>query len=498
MRSPEKRAEVSGASVSEPAGPGVRQRIPVIHKLAYGLGNVAYSLPYQATATFFLFFATVILRIPPALAGAVLAASAVWDALTDPLIGYLSDNTEGGRFGRRHPYLIAGGMSVAVLTLLLWAVPSQWSAAWRGLSVFFVLVLLKTALTVFYVPYLALGGELSSDYDERSSIQGFRAAFYLVGMITAIAGATLVFFRPTTGFARGQLNPAAYPRMAIAFSVLVLVATWVSVGGTRGYIPSLPQRTEQMRRRGVSAGHLLVDLKRALKRQELLLLVLMIFVIEAGFQFGIAIGIHVNTFTYGLSGPQIGLLALIVLGTSVLSQPFWVAFAKRFERRTALAAGLVIGFVGFVGAPWAHVWWKVFPLDTRTLVWTLGLFMIPAGLGNGAFLSIPNAMIADAADLEELESGRREEGLYFGTYTLAYKLGTSLSLVASGFALEVIGFDPASATQTEAARFQLAMVPTYLLLATAPLALLFLSRYRLTRSRWKETREALAARRLAK
>jgi GPH family glycoside/pentoside/hexuronide:cation symporter len=484
MRSLEKMAEAT-------------PRIPALRKLAYGVGNVAYSLPYQATATFFLFFATVILKIPPALAGTVLAVSAVWDAVTDPLVGYLSDNTENGRLGRRHPYLIVGGVSVAALTLVLWAIPPGWDAIWRGVAVFCALILLKTALTVFYVPYLALGGELSSDYDERSSIQGFRAAFYLAGMMTAIAGATLVFFRPTPGFARGQLNPAAYPRMALAFAVLVLLATWVSVAGTRRYIPSLPQRTEQMRRRGVSAGHLLTDLARAMRRQELRTLVLMIFVIEAGFQFGIAIGIHVNTFTYGLSGPQIGLLALIVLGTSVLSQPLWVALSKRFEKRTALIAGLLIGFAGFVGAPWAHVWWKLFPIDPRTLVWTLGLFMIPAGLGNGAFLSIPNAMIADAADLEELESGQREEGLYFGTYTLAYKLGTSLSLVASGFALGWIGFDPASATQSEATRFQLAMVPTYLLIATAPFALLFLSRYRITRARAKEIREALAAARLS-
>ena len=80
-------------------------RIPALRKLGYGIGNVAYSLPYQATATFFMYFATEILRISPAVAGAAGALSAVWDAVTDPLVGYLSDNTESRSLGRRHQHL---------------------------------------------------------------------------------------------------------------------------------------------------------------------------------------------------------------------------------------------------------------------------------------------------------------------------------------------------------------------------------------------------------
>src|SRR6202008_2493246 len=119
--------------------------------------------------------------------------------------------------------------------------------------VFGWLILLRTALAIFVIPYLALGGELSADYDERSAIQGVRAAFYLTGMILAIAGATLVFFRSTPDYPRGQLNPAAYPRMAVAFAAVVLLAAAVSVLGTRRFRPSLPGRTAAMRARGLSA-----------------------------------------------------------------------------------------------------------------------------------------------------------------------------------------------------------------------------------------------------
>jgi GPH family glycoside/pentoside/hexuronide:cation symporter len=252
-----------------------------------------------------------------------------------------------------------------------------------------------------------------------------------------------------------------------------------------------------MGREGRSARGVWTNFVEALKNRELLMLVLMIFVLEAGFQFGIAIGFHVNTYTYGLTGPMIGALGLVVLGTSVLSQPLWVAFTKRFEKKTALIAGLAIGFVGFIGAPWTHVWWKIFPIQAPTLPFTLGAFMVLAGIGNGAFMSIPNSMIADAADIEELRTGKRDEGLYFGTYTLAYKAGTAVSWALSGAALAAIHFVPGSTSQPESVRFALAMVPTYLLLATAPFALYFILRYGITRERWRQTRAALDARRLS-
>lgn len=469
--------------------PGAEPRLSTVRKLGYGIGNVAYSTPYQATATFFIFFATAILRIPAAAAGIAVAVSAAWDALVDPIAGSLSDHTRSARWGRRHGYLLAGGIVVAVCSALLWNVPPAASPGARLAAAFGLLMLLKTGLTIFNVPYLALGGELSNDYDERSSIQGYRAGFYLAGMILAIAGATLVFFRSTPAYPRGQLNPAAYPPLGIAIAVATLVPALVTFWSTRAFIPRLPRATGSLSARSVFS-----DFVGALSNPGLLSVVLMIFVLEAGFQFGIAIGFHVMTYTYGLTGPVIGLLTLVVLGTSILSQPFWVWFTKRWEKRTALVLGLGLGVVGFAGAPWAHVWWKLFPLDPKTLPLTLGLFNVIAGIANGAFMSIPNAMVSDAADVEELATGRRVEGVYFGTYTLAYKLGTTVSLAISGFALAAIGFDPSNKVQSEATRFHLAMVPTYLLLAAGVGALAAIWRYPITRARWLEVRAALDAR----
>ncbi len=470
------------------------RNIPALRKIGYGVGNISYSLAYQAFATFFIFYATAILKLPPALAGVMMAVSAAWDAITDPLMGFISDNTESQKFGRRHQYILIGALSISLFSYLLWTVNPGWETMLKFWILLSVVIIFRTALTIFVAPYNALGAELSTDYDERSSIQGYRAQFYILGMILAIAGSTMVFFRSTPEFARGQLNPAAYPKMGTAIGVIVLLTAAISYFTTKRYIPLLPQRSEEMRREKANLRRLYTDLWHSLQNHDFLMVGLMIFIIEVGFQLGIAIGIHVNTYCYQLTGPQMGILGLTVLGFSILSQPFWVWFTKKFDKKQAVITGMIVGLIGFVGAPWSHIWWKVFPLQPETIVYSLGIFNILAGIGNGAFMSIPYSMVADTADAEEVRTGKRDEGLYFGMYTFAYKLGTSISIFSSGFLLSWIRFNPDLTEQTPHTIFNLAMMPTYFLLIISPLALYFISKYRITRERYREIQAILQER----
>jgi Na+/melibiose symporter-like transporter len=465
-------------------------RLPPLRKLGYGVGCVGYSLPHQIIAAAFLLYATAILKIPSLWAGAIIAVSAVWDAVSDPLMGLISDNTRSRRFGRRHLYILVGGVAVSVLTYFFWSVDPADSTRTKLVLLFGLVILIKTALTVFVAPYNALGGELSTDYDERSSIQSYRAMFYLVGMILALVGSNVVFFRSTPEFERGQLNPAAYPDMGTTFAVFALVAVLLCFFATRVYIPQLPQPARD-RAGGATLGSVMHDLAGALTNRDFRAVALMIFIVEVGFQIGIAIGFHINTYTYKLPGPIIGIHGLVILGCSIASQPLWLRITRRRDKRTALIIGMVSGFFGFFGAPVAHVALGLFPIDAPSLPYTLGFFFVFAGLGNGAFMSIPYSMVADAVDADQVRTGKRHEGLYFGFYTFAYKLGTSLSLVASGLVLHVVAFDPNLETQTAATQYNLAMVPAYLLLLFGPLALLCVSRYTIDRSRHAEIRALL-------
>ena len=355
---------------------------------------------------------------------------------------------------------------------------------------FALLVALKTALTVYVVPYNALGGELSDDYDERSSIQAARATFYLLGMAVAIAGALVLFFRSTPAYARGQLNPAAYPAMGRAFAALALAAAALCFAATVRFIPGLV-RALPPPERPAATGSLPRTIARtlaaALRNRDFRMLALNIFIIEAGLQLGIAISVHTNTYTYGLTGPRIAALTAVLFAW----QPFWVWVAKRFDKRTALVAGTLIALVGFVGAPWTHVWWHWFPLGAASLPLTLGLFQLFAGLGNGAYASIPYSMVADTVDEAELETGRRDEAVYFGLYTFAYKIGAAVSLTLSGLVLDWVGFDPALAVQQPRTTFGLAMIPSWVLVLAAPPALYCLFRYTFTRERYEAVQARL-------
>ncbi|MDQ6830280.1 MAG: MFS transporter [Gemmatimonadota bacterium] len=468
-----------------------RGGIPALRKVGYGFGTIGFSLPHQAVATFLIFYATAILGIPASLAGIAVAISIAWDAALDPLMGWLSDRAESRRFGRRHQFLLIGGALVALLTYLLWSIDPSSSANAKLIRMFVLVLALKTSLTIYVVPYNALGGELTPDYNERSSIQGMRATFYLVGMVTAIVGGLALFFRSTPQFPKGQLNPAAYPPMGAAWAAITIVAALIVFAATRRYIPVLPKRSETMRHEGGPLASLRADIAGTFRNRDFFMLALMMFTIEAGFQFGITISIHTNTYTYGLTGPKIGLLALVLFACSIASQPFWVWFTKRYDKKPALILGGALALIGFIGAPWAHVWWHLFPIDSPKLPLTLGMFNVLAGIGNGAFMSVPYAMVADTADVAEVETGKREEALYFGMYTFAYKLGAAVSLVLSGLLLDRIGFIPSSTSQSDAVRFNLAMTPTYLILITIPFALWCLSRYRITRERFAEIRARL-------
>ncbi|MCK5242258.1 MFS transporter [bacterium] len=476
---------------SDNPGPG---KLSVLRKIGYGVGNVSYSLGHQVIASFFIFYATAILKIPPGLAGIIIAISAVWDGISDPLMGYLSDNTESRRFGRRHQYLLLGSLLIAVFSYLLWSIDPSADSLRNFWVVLFLVLAVKTGLTIYVVPYNAVGGELSTNYDERSSIQGYRAVFYMCGLMIAIGGSTIYFFRSTPEFTKGQLNPAAYPAIGIAFSIIILLAALFSFLATRKYIPHLPQRSSVMKARKISFFALWTDLKSSLRNRNILALVLMIFFIEVGFQLGIAIGFHVNTYTYNLTAPVIGILTLIIFLFSIVSQPFWLWVAKKLDKKKALLLSLIPGLIGFIGAPWTHVWWKIFPVDAPSLPYTLAMFFVFAGIGNGAFMSLPFSMVADAVDSEEVKTNKRDEGLFFGLYTLAYKLGTSLSLLASGIVLTATGFDPQLLVQSDSTKFNLAMVPTYFLLLLTPLAFCALWHYSIDRKTYQKIREVLGKR----
>ena len=212
-------------------------------KFAYGIGQVGEQIKNQGFNTFLFFYFTQVLGLSGSLAGTAILIALVFDAVTDPLAGSISDNWRSPR-GRRHPFMYASAAPLGISFVILFLPPASLGQlglfAW--LTSFAVVV--RAAMTLYHVPHLAMGAELSNDYQERTSIVAWRTMLAVVGGVATTIAAYAFFFPETPEFENGMLNPAGYPRYAVFAAVIMCVTIWYSAWGTRHEIPNLPKAPE--------------------------------------------------------------------------------------------------------------------------------------------------------------------------------------------------------------------------------------------------------------
>ena len=208
--------------------------LPLRVKLAYGLGSVAYGIKDNGFAYFLLLFYGTVVGLEPALAGTALLIALLVDAVSDPIVGYWSDNTRS-RLGRRHPFMYASALPVALCYYLLWQPPD-----WGSQGLFFYLlgfaILIRTLITFFETPSSAFMPELTQDYDERTTVQAWRHFFGWAGgasLAVVMFGLLLV---PTEQYPVGTLNRDGYETYGQLAGVLMFVVILVSALGTQGRV----------------------------------------------------------------------------------------------------------------------------------------------------------------------------------------------------------------------------------------------------------------------
>ncbi len=426
--------------------------VPVGDKIAYGIGNLSTGAAMQVLGTYIMFYSTAILGLPGKAIGAVMGLSILWDAITDPLMGYVSDNTPHGGLGRRHPYLIVGAVGIALVNFLLWTIPEGMGTGARLLLVTAYVFLFKTLMTVYVTPYTALGAELSVDYNERTTIQGIKSVFFVFGLAFVSVAGLYWFFRPTPGYPTGQLNPNAYSSMGLAVSVLVVAAAAVSFLPTLKYLPSIRKRSLAFRH--VRPIGIRDSLARVLGNKPFRMIVWAYMFNNLASALFANLGLHVFTYTFGLGSRQIAVIVGLQLLFAVVSQPVWAAEARRKDKRAALLTGLFISVLGgsyFIALVMANA-------HIQGNVLAFIPFSIAGGAGLGALFTLPLSMTADTIDLDEAEGGARIEGVHFGVLTFGYKLSQAAALFLIGFLLDAAGFDTALATQRETTVLVLGLV----------------------------------------
>ncbi len=220
-------------------------RVPVRTKIAFGAGTGAEQIALTSIGAYAVFYYNQVLGVPATMAALAVTISLVFDGISDPLVGSLSDRTRS-RLGRRHPWMFFAPIPTAISLYFIFAPPPGLEPFWLFVWFATFVTLLRQFMTFFHVPHLALGGELSTNYTERSQIMAYNNFAGFLGAAGKTWIALTFFFYATEEYPRGLLNPDAYPRYALLASGMVLVILFASAWFTRDVIPRLPKPPETL------------------------------------------------------------------------------------------------------------------------------------------------------------------------------------------------------------------------------------------------------------
>lgn len=421
--------------------PAESSSLPKSLLVFYGLPMSAYIVMTMPVGLWMMKFATDQLLIAPAVMGGIYAVARVWDAVSDPIAGYLSDRTRSS-LGRRRSWLLVSAIPLAATYVMLWSPPETLTGFHVVVWVAVALILWETASTAFYIPYNALGLEITSDYHERTRLFAWRQMITTGGFGGALG---FIYLMRTAEDARGVAYDASLV-IGIGVGVVIALCAW--------------QTSESARHQGRGGEGLLASF-RDVGRNPHALVLFFVFGIES---FGMGI---VSTLSAYIMDDLVGRIDLIeaLLAAWMIPQflfvPLWIRYSKRIGKKRLWMFGMVCVAFGFAGQ---------FFLEEGAWMLVFGCVLL---IGTGTSISsvIGPSIQADVVDWDELQSGQRKEGAYAAVWNFIRKAGGAVAAGVGGVALSIGGYDPAADVQTDdvkdAIRYTTGIMPALVFLIGA-------------------------------
>ena len=415
-------------------------RISAREKFYYGVGDLGYSTITSTLSNFIMFFGTSVLGISGALMGLAVSLGVFWDAISDPIIGYYSDNLFSP-LGKRHPFMIIGVLGLCAINLAIWLVPNEAPTWVKFIWILLSLLALQTFSTFFGTPHMALGLEMTNDPNEQTSIQCYRTVFSLIGMM--LPTVFMFIFMPSSASSQGQLETQGYINIAYASSILCLVFGLITIFGTLKRQVCCPK--EKTKKQKGLFKSLFTDVFGILKKKQYRILILGYAISLLASSILTAAGMHMFTYCFHFNSQQISVLLAAFIVSAVVSQFIWSKISKRIGKKKTLIRGLSLGIIAIL------VVWAIFILrdffSTATLFWIVSPLIFSVGLGTGVLFSFPISLFGDvmAKDFEVQSSNK--VGVYSGIMTLASKVSNAFALAIIGVVLDLIHFSSSSPVQ---------------------------------------------------
>ncbi len=465
-----------------------KERVPLIQKAAFGSGHLVNNL-LPGSLGVFSFFLLTAFGMDPFLAGLLGGLPRLFDALSDPIMGYITDNTKS-RFGRRRPYIFIGAILSGLLFILLWQMDPDATQSYNFWYFLIFSMVYIIGNTIFSTPLIGLGYEMTFDYNERTRLMGFSQT------IGQIAWMVVPWFWVLIA------NPDLFETQAQGVHQLSILVGAACI--FFGIMPAIFCREIDQKNLTNRAD---LNFKSSLKNlKELMANMVLIaknkpfarlcgatFLVFNGFQMVASFSYFIIVFymfngSYGDTGTWPAWFSTITaVATAFLVIPIITWMSNRIGKRNAFIVSTLLSIVGYI-----LKWWGFSPENP----WLIFMPIPFMAFGLGGLFTLMMSMTADVCDLDELNNGMpRKEGTFGAIYWWMVKLGQGVALVLGGLVLKLVGFDQNLAQQTADTLLNLRIADIVIPSVTAALAVWVMWGYDLTETRAREIKNELVDRR---
>ncbi len=496
------------------------------------MGNLGYGSMGQTVSSLVMFFGTSVLGISGFLMGLTIAVTSLWDGLSDPLVGFLSDRTRSKIFGRRLGYMLFASFALASNNILLWSCPISSSQVFMALWLLIFLLLQETFNTFFATPYSALCIDIAPDYNDQTKTQGFKTVFYILGMI--LPSILMYIFMGGTAGTQAQFDRTGYITIAVVNSALTLLCGLATILGTRKRVRSMPHYDQAMieedvqvkkvasenqddksdkKSENVEKNHIfskktqkneekaskfsenqktakksgshffkkiLQGYVETFKKRDFRIVMLGYSVCLIATVFISSVGMHLFTFCYHFSSIQISVLMICLFGGAIASQLLWVNVVKKYDKKQTLIFALCVMLFGIAMTSITFLF-RLYTTPDK-IFWFVLPCMFICGIGSGALYSLPHSMYADVVTMEQYKTGVNNAGRYTGYYTFTYNFSNSIALLFIGLLLDLVKFDSSQPVQALSVQTGLGRIVFLGSAIALTLGIIIFSKYSIKRS----------------
>ena len=461
--------------------------VPVGQKIAFGSGHLANNL-FNASLSIFSVVLVMSLGMNPILAGLLGALPRLMDALTDPIMGFISDNTKS-RWGRRKPYILLGSVITGISFMVMWQLNPENSQTYNffyflGVSFFFYL-----GYTIFATPLIGLGYEMTPDYNERTRLMAVSQFMSQAAWMLAPWFWVIIYNESLYDTApEGARNLSIW-----VGSICMILGVFPAFFNKEMIVPD-QDKIKDLSRKNIAANtkDFFRGIVLTLKNKPFLKLCGATFFIFNGFQtisqfaFFIIVYYLFNGDTNAAGTWPAWFGTASAIGTAFLVIPIVTKLSVKFGKKNAFIIATLISIIGYV-----LKWWGFDPDN----LWLMFMPIPFLSFGIGGLFTLMMSMTADVCDLDELNNGERREGMFGAVYWWMVKLGIAIAMLTSGVILHLVGFDESIDVQSMEALTNLRLADIIIPVVAAILAIILVWKYDITESKALKIRKALITRR---